>query len=155
MASFLRHVTSMQSPNNPSYVDTRIRPVPDIRDLRREANLENVAARQRYLEKLQFEMNSLRSWSNTTQDQIMGEAQQVHLQMMRMIRELQRESDPQPWAPGWASASSLRPSLHLDQCNHAAQPSSLPIKAAPTPRVPSQRASSFEYGQRAKERTVP
>ena len=65
---------------------------------RGEANLENIAAHQRYLEKLQFEMNTLRSWSNIIQDQIMGEARRVHLQMMRMIHELQRESDPQPWA---------------------------------------------------------
>ena len=80
MASSLRHVTSMQSPNTPSYKDIRIRPTANVRDLRGEASLENVAAHQRYLEKLQFEMNTLRSWSNSIQDQIMGEAHQVHLQ---------------------------------------------------------------------------
>ena len=78
MASFLRHVNSMQSPNNPTYVDTRMYPVMDVLDLRREMTLENVAAHQRYLEKLQFEMkNTLRSWSNSIQDQIMGEIQKL------------------------------------------------------------------------------
>ena len=59
MASFLRHVTSMQSPNNPTYVDTRIYPVFDVRELRREATLKTVAAGQRYLKRLQFEMRTL------------------------------------------------------------------------------------------------
>ena len=46
--SFLRHVTFVQSPNNPTYVDTRIDPVVDVRNLRRKATFENVAAHQRY-----------------------------------------------------------------------------------------------------------
>ena len=53
-----------------------------------EAALENVAALQRYLEELQFEANTLRMWSNGIHDEIMEEAQKVHIQMMRMIREL-------------------------------------------------------------------
>ena len=73
MASFLRHVISMQSPNNPAYVDTHKWPVTDVRYLRTEATLENTAAHQAYLEKLQFEQNTRRSWSSMIQDQIMGE----------------------------------------------------------------------------------
>ena len=79
IASFLRHVASMHSPSNPSYVGTRIHPAADVRGLRREASLENIAAHQRYLEKLEFDINTGRSWSNRIQDQIMGEAAQVHL----------------------------------------------------------------------------
>ena len=52
--------------------------------------LENVAVHQRYLEKLQFETNTLRSWSNSIHDHMMGEAHQVHLQLMQMIRDIQR-----------------------------------------------------------------
>ena len=100
MASFLRHVTYTQSPQNPSDADVGVLPVNDVRDLRPEASLDNVAARQRYLEKFQFEMNTLRCWSSGIQDQILGEAQQVHLQVMRMTRDLQRQGDPQPWAEG-------------------------------------------------------
>ena len=43
MGSFLRHVTSMQSPNNPTLLDTRIYPVLDV-EIFEEATLENVAA---------------------------------------------------------------------------------------------------------------
>ena len=61
---------------------------------------------QAYLEKLQFEQNTLRSWSNMVQDQIMGEAAQAHLQLMQMVWTMQRLSNPQPWAQGWADRSS-------------------------------------------------
>ena len=63
MLSFLRHVTSMKSPNNPSYVANHKWPVTDLQYLRIEATFENIAAHQAYLEKLQFEQNTLRSWS--------------------------------------------------------------------------------------------
>ena len=52
---------------------------------RTKATLENIAAHQAYLEKLQFEQNTLRSWSNMVQDQIMGEAAQVHLQSIDVL----------------------------------------------------------------------
>ena len=74
--SFMRHVTAMKSPTNPTYVTTRQWPVPDVMHLRTEANFQNIAAHQAYLEMLQFEQNALRSWSNMVQDQIMGEAAQ-------------------------------------------------------------------------------
>ena len=140
MASFLCHVTSMQSPQNPSYADTGILPVNDVRDLRTEARFENVAAHQRYLEKLQLETNALRSWSNGIQDQIMGEAQQVHLQFMRMIRDLKRQDDPHPWPEGWRAASSQPPP---PPAQSSAASSSIPMKAAPAPRAQQAPSSSM------------
>ena len=98
MAScFLHRVTSMQSPTNPSYgcyAATGQFPVPDVQFLRTEPTLDNVAAHQAYLEKLQFEHNTLRSWSNMVQDQTAGEAQQVHLQLMQ-IQAVQHRNSPQ------------------------------------------------------------
>ena len=129
----------MQSPNNPTYVDTRIYPVMDVRDLRREATLENVAAHQRCLEKLQFEMSTLRSWSNSIQDQIIGEAHQVHLHLMRIIQEIQRQSAPEPWAHGWSSGPSQLPPRPVQP---TAQPSNVLVKPAPAPRPQPQQASS-------------
>ena len=58
MGSLMRHVTTMLSPTNPSYVTTRQWPVPSINQLRTDPTLENIAAHQAYLEKLQFEQNS-------------------------------------------------------------------------------------------------
>ena len=60
MASFLCHVATMQSPENPSYANLPVHPVKEASELRREAMLENVAEHQHYLEKLQFELNTLR-----------------------------------------------------------------------------------------------
>ena len=48
----------------------------------REPSLKNIAAHQRYLEKLQFEANTLRMWYNGLQDEIMEESQKVHLHMI-------------------------------------------------------------------------
>ena len=87
--------------------------------------LENTAARQAYLEKLQFEQNTLRSWSNMVQDQIMGEAAQA--------------SVPQPWAHGWAAGPSNLPPRPPQP---TAQPSNVPVKPPPAPRPPTQQASS-------------
>ena len=50
MASFLRHVATMQSPDNPSNANLPVHPVKEARELQREATLENVAEYQRYLE---------------------------------------------------------------------------------------------------------
>ena len=62
-----------------------------------------------YLEKLQFDLDTLRLWSNGIQDEIMEESQKAHLQMMRMIRELQRMNNVQPWVAGWQVAPSQAP----------------------------------------------
>ena len=86
------HVTSMQSPTNPSYAATGGHLVKDVQYLRTEPTLDNIAAHQACLEKLQFEHKTLRSWSNMVQDQIAGEAQQVHLQLMQMIQAMQHRS---------------------------------------------------------------
>ena len=85
MGSFMRHVTTMLSPTNPSYVTTRQWPVPSITQLRTDPTFENIAAHQAYLEKLQFKQNTLRSWSHMVQDQIMGEAAQIHHQLVQMV----------------------------------------------------------------------
>ena len=106
MASFLRHVSTMESPDNPSYLSSGPQPVDDVRDLRREATLENLADLQRYLEKLQFESTTLRMWYNGLQDQIMDESQKIHLYMMRMIGELQRTRRSQGWLPQWLASES-------------------------------------------------
>ena len=52
LGTWLRHTTAMHSPVIPG-------------------TYENVIAHQAFLEKLHFEQTSLRSWSNTVQDQIM------------------------------------------------------------------------------------
>ena len=49
MGSIMRHVTTMQSPMNPSYVTTRQWPVPSVHQLRTDPTLENFAAHQAYL----------------------------------------------------------------------------------------------------------
>ena len=150
MASFLHHMTSTQSPNNPSYVDARIHLVTDIRYLRREANLEHIAAHQRYLEKLQFEMNTLRCWSNSIQDQLKGEAAQVHLQLMRMVQELQRESDPQPWAPGsdWMGISFVPASTSTITTDSTAFESSSQSSSFTSSSITT--SLFLEYEQRSK-----
>ena len=43
MASFLRHVATMQSPENPSYANLPVHPVKEARELQREATFQNVA----------------------------------------------------------------------------------------------------------------
>ena len=106
MASFLRHVSTMESPDNPSCLNNDPQPVDHIGDLRREATLENLAEHQRYLEKLQFESTTLRLWCNGLQDQIMDESQRVHIYMMRMIRELQRTCRSQGWLPQWQARAN-------------------------------------------------
>ena len=143
MASFIRHVTSMQSPTSPSYAATGRLPVTDVHIF--EQNQDNVAAHQSYLEKLQFEHNTLRSWSNTVQDQIAGEAQQVHLQLMQMIQTMQHRNNPQPWAQAWAERSVQPPPRPAQQTS---QPQAVPAKAAPAARAqrPTQSASSSSMG---------
>ena len=102
-----REWTPQAQEEQPQYPQPGYRiPVKDARELRREATLENVAEHQRYLENLQFELNTPRLWSTGIPDEIMDEAQKVHLQLMRMIRELQRLNNPQPWVEGWQVASS-------------------------------------------------
>ena len=139
MASFLRHVTTMQSPENPSYLNNGPPPANDIRELRREASLENLAALQRYLEKLQFEANTLRMWYDGLQDEIMDEAQKVHLHMMRMIGELQRVTHAQPWLAQWQAATNppqppAAPAQVAAPTSKAASATGLPMKSAPSSR---------------------
>ena len=64
LGSFLRHATTTQSPLVPNYVTTQRYPVPRVGNLRTKPTYENIIAHQSYLEKLQFEQNSLRCWSN-------------------------------------------------------------------------------------------
>ena len=146
MESFLRHVSTMESPNNPSYLYDGPQPVDDTRDLRREASLENLAELQRYLEKLQFEHTTLRLWSNGIQDQIMDEFQRVHAYMMRMTEELHRachsqtqgwlqqgqaraNQPPQPPAPTQSAAPAQAPA------SAPSASSAIPVKSAPTTRT--------------------
>ena len=76
MASFLRHVATMQSPENPSYSHSGPVPVQEARDLQTQATLDNLA-HQLYLEKLNFDLNTLRLWSSGIQYDIMAEARTV------------------------------------------------------------------------------
>ena len=130
MASFLRHVTSMQSPTNPSYAATGRCPVPDVQFFRTEATLDNIAAHQTYLEKLQFEHNNFRSWSNMVQVQTAGETQHVHLQLMQMIQEVQNRNSP--WAQAWAKRSTQLPPRPAQR---TPQPPAVPIKPDPAVRA--------------------
>ena len=149
MASFLRHVTSMQSPTNPSYAATGRLPVTDVQCLRTEATLENNAHHQAYLEKLQFEHNTLTSWSNMVQDQIASEAQQVHLQLMQMSQTMQNRANSQPWAHGWASSSAQLPPRPVQR---TPQPQ-VPVKPAPTPRPQPQAQSASASSTRSAQGT--
>ena len=102
IASLLRHCNTMESPPNPSYLQGGPQPADDIRDLRRDASMENLIELQRYAERLQFEATCLRLWSNRIQDQIMDETQKVHAYMTRMTGELNRLRHIQPaWLQQW------------------------------------------------------
>ena len=140
MASFLRHVATMQTPENPSYSQGGPQPVQEARDFQREATLANVADHQLYLEKLQFELNTPRLWSSGIQEEIMEEDHKVRLQLGRMIRELQRSNTAQPWVEGWQVASQQFQPPPAPPA--AASSTSLPVKAPPAPRaVPTQSSS--------------
>ena len=124
MGSFTRHVTTMYSPNNPSYVTTAKRPVHHIMELRADPSLENIAAHQAYLEKLQFEQNTLRLWSNMIQDQIMGEAHQVPDQIVKMALTMQQQQSAHPWAQEWAGRPAQPPTAPLPR---PVQPTAQPL----------------------------
>ena len=131
----MRHVTTMKSPNNPTYVTNCQWPVSDIEHLRTEANVVNIAAHQAYLEKLQFEQNTLRSWSNTVQDQIMGKAAEV-----QMVWTMQQQENPHPWAQAWAERPVQPPPRPVQP---TVQPPVVPVKSAPAARPQSQAASAL------------
>ena len=149
MASFIRHVNTMESPDNPSYLLSGPQPVKDIGELPREASFENLAELQCYLEQLQFEATTLRLCSNGIQDQIMDESQRVDLYVMRMITEPNRTRRSQGWLPHWvARANQPQPPAAPVQATAQEQASgpppmaaaaaakTLPFKAAPSTRPP-------------------
>ena len=147
MASFLRHVSTMQSPDFPSYASFP-QPAEDIRDLRKEASLENRAELRRYLEKLQFESTTLRMWYSGLQDEMMDEAQKVPIYMMRMIAEPQKTTGPQAqgWLQQWQARATQPPpppaSVQGPASGQAAAPaqsasaSTIPVKPAPSAKSP-------------------
>ena len=112
---------------------------------------------QRYLEKLQFEMNTLKSWSNSAQDQILGGAHQdqVHLQMMRMIQDIQCQSAPEPWAPGWSSGPSQLPPETTSTC--AADSTAFECSCQTSSRTTTSTSISIslEHEQRASQCPIP
>ena len=131
----------MQSPENPSYLGNGPPPANHIRELRRETSLENLAALQCYLEKLQFEANTLRMWYNGLQDEIVDEVQKVHLHMMRMVGEFQRVNRAQGRPAQWqATANQPQPPAVPAQVaapsSKAASATGLPMKGAPSSRPP-------------------
>ena len=81
----------------------------------------------------------LRSWLNTIQDQIMGEAQQAHRQLMKMIWTMQEQSNPQPWAQAWAERPVQPPPRPVQP---TAQPQPVPVKPPPAARPPMHQSSS-------------
>ena len=62
IASFMRHVTTMNSPPVPNYVATERCPIESINYLRTEPTFDNIVAHQSYLEKLHFDQNSVKFW---------------------------------------------------------------------------------------------
>ena len=66
--------------------------------------------------------NTLRSWSNTVQDQIMGAAAQVHHQLMEMVSTIQQQQSPHPWAHEWADQTVQPPPAPLRPVQRTAQP---------------------------------
>ena len=70
-------------------------PLYHVSDLRQEPTVDNIIAHHLYLDYLQHEQNNLRCWSNMIQDQIMGEAQQVHEELGRMMHVLEQQQQQQ------------------------------------------------------------
>ena len=89
--------------------------------------------------------SKMRSWMTH------HEAQKVHLQMMCVIRELQRLNNAQPWLEGWQVASQQpqpAPAPVAAPTSKAASSSSLPIKAAPSSRAPMSQSPSMASAPR-------
>ena len=154
LGSFMRHVTTMKLPTNPSYVTTLQLPVNSSTQLRTDRTFENIAAHQAYLERLQLEQNTLRSWSNMIQDPRMGEADQVHNQKVRMVLAMQQQQQQQqsvhPWTQEWADRPVQPPTAHLAQpVQPTVQPLPVPVKPA-LARHQAQPASSSMSGARCR-----
>ena len=131
LGSFLRHTTTMQSPNVPNYVTTQKYPVARVAELRTEPTAENIIAHQSYLECLQFEQNSVRCWSNMIQDQIMGEANQVYSQLGRMMLTLEQRERANQWTRA-----------HTEQRMQQPQPAQPPRPDQPPPAAPSAQSNA-------------
>ena len=96
IASFLRHCSTMESPNVPSYVRGGPQPADDIVFLCRDASMENLQHLQRYSEKFQFETTCGHLWANEIQYQIMDEHEKVQNWISGMTDELNRLRRIQP-----------------------------------------------------------
>ena len=146
MGSFMRHVTTMISPNNPSYVTTARWPVDHITQLRTDPTFDHIAAHQAYWEKLQLEQNSLRILveHDSGSNQIMGEAHQVHDQMVRMVLTMQQRQSAHPWTQEWADRPVPPQAAPLPRhVQPTAQPQPVPVKPAPA-RHQAQPASLID-----------
>ena len=88
LGSFMRHTTTMVSPNVPRYVSTGIFPERDWADLRAEPTLANAAAHRKYLEMLSFEAHALHQWSSMISAQITAECEQAHQQMVIILEKI-------------------------------------------------------------------
>ena len=77
----------------------KLRNVLSIRSVSSEqsTHLKNIVAHQSYLETLQFEQNSVRLWSNMMQNQIMGETDQIHQQLSKMVSTTQQQQNNNLW----------------------------------------------------------
>ena len=64
LGSFMRHTTSMASPNIPRYAQTGHWPPCRITGLHTTSTIDNAFAHQRYLEMLNFESHLLHQWSS-------------------------------------------------------------------------------------------
>ena len=131
LGSFLRHTTSMQSPNVPNYVLMQKFPVQNLSNLRQEPIIHSIIVHQSYLEYLQFEQSCLHHWSNMISEQIMGETQQTHQQLVRMLATLEAQQQTNAWTRAQAQ-QRMRP-----QPPHQA-PSAQPRPAQSTPTQPTQ-----------------
>ena len=141
----------MQSPNVPNYVTTQRYPVARIGHLRTEPTFENIIAHQSYLEKLQFEQNSVRCWSNAIQDQIMRKTNRVYAQLGGMMLTMEQRKSIKGWTRAHAEQrmqqppSAQTPRLVQPPPAPSAQQAQLQVKPAP-PRPQGQPAASSMSG---------
>ena len=70
------------------------------------------------------------------QDQIMGEADQVHNQMVRMVLTVQQQQEsPIPWTQAWADQPMQPRAVPPPRpVQPTAQPAAIQVKPAPAPR---------------------
>ena len=132
MGSLTRHVTTMQSPTNPSYVDSGLSPVSiSFEQIQPSRMFRHIKPTWRGCSsKFEQKFNTLRSWTNMVQDQIQGEAAQVHHQLVQMMLTIHQQQSPHPWSQEWTETPVWPPTATLPR---PVQPTPQPVPVKPAP----------------------